>query len=75
VSTAVSGDNASMSRALTETVASGGYVVDTDAVAAAMLTRERIRQVASGVLVPAEPMDLTAICPPEDDSLAFGDAA
>ena len=75
MSTAVGGDNPSMSRALTEAVASGGYVVDTEAVAVAMLSHVRIRQVASGVLVPAEPADRAAVCLPEDDSAAFGDAA
>lgn len=75
MSMAVSGDKPSMSNALTETVASGGYVVDTDAVAAAMLSRERIRLVASGVLVPAEPLDLASSCIAEDDAAAFGDAA
>ena len=74
MSTAGRGDKRSMSRALTEAVASGGYVVDTEAVAAAMLSHVRIRQVASGVLEATEPVDL-AICLPEDDSLAFGDAA
>ena len=64
-----------MSRKLNETVASGGYVVDVDAVAAAMLTHERIRRVASGVLVPAEPCDLASICVPEDQPAAIGDAA
>ena len=71
----MSGDNPHMSKAIPETVASGGYVVDIDAVAAAMLSHERIRRVASGVLVPAEPLDLASICIPEDEPTAFGDAA
>ena len=59
----------------TDNVVPGGYVVDVDAVAAAMLTHERIRRVASGVLVPAEPVDLATICVPEDQPAAIGDAA
>jgi len=64
-----------MSKPTTETVASGGYQVDVEAVAAAMLTHERIRRVASGVLVPAEPGDLASIRVPEDQPAAIGDAA
>ena len=71
----MSGDNSHMSKPITETVASGGYVVDTAAVAAAMLTRERIRRAASGVLVAAEPLDIAPICIPEDEATSFGDAA
>jgi hypothetical protein len=59
----------------TDTVATGGYVVDVDAVATAMLTHERIRRVASGVLVPAEPSELASICIPDDKPAAIGDAA
>ena len=75
MSRAASGDKPSMSNGLTETVASGGYVVDAEAVATAMLSRERIRRVASGMLVPAEPSDLASISIPEDDAAALGDAA
>jgi hypothetical protein len=71
----MSGDNPSMSKALTETVASGGYVVDTAAVAAAMLTRDPIRRAASGVFESAQPVDLASLCIPEDDAAAFGDVA
>ena len=66
---------APMSEPITDTVVSGGYEVDIDAVAAAMLTHERIRRVASGVLVPAEPADLATICIPDDQPAAIGDAA
>jgi predicted kinase len=69
------GDTARMERALNESVSSGGYVVDIDAVASAMLTRECIRRVASAVLVPAEALDLAASRVSEDDSAAIGDAA
>ncbi len=75
MSAVVGGDKPHMSKPLTETVASGGYEVDTAAVAAAMLTRARIRRVASGVLVPPEPLELASIHIPEDDAAAFGDAA
>jgi len=64
-----------MKKRSTDTIAPSGYVVDVDAVAAAMLTHERIRRVASGVLVPAEPADLATICIPEDQPAAIGDAA
>ena len=71
----MSGDNSHMSKALIEMVASGGYVVDTAAVAAAMLTRDRIRRAASGVFEPLEPLDLSSIFIPEDDAATFGGAA
>ncbi len=69
------GDTPGMDRPLSESVSSGGYDVDVDAVASAMLTREPIRRVASGVLVPAEPLDLAASCVPEDGPATVGDAA
>lgn len=58
-----------------QTVASGGYVIDTHAVAAAMLARERIRAVALAVFEAPEPVDVSAVRAPEDDAAAFGDAA
>ena len=69
------GDTARMDRALSESVSSGGYVIDVEAVASAMLTRERIRRVASRVLVSAEALDVAAICILEEDPAAIGDAA
>ena len=71
----MSGDKPGMKQALNETVASGGYEIDPAAVAAAMLTRECIRRVASGVLVAREPADLAPVGIPEDDAAALGDAA
>jgi hypothetical protein len=69
------GDTAAMDQGLRETVKHGGYVIDTQAVAAAMLSRERIRSAALGVLVAPQSLDLRAVCLPDDDSAAVGDAA
>ena len=64
-----------MNEELHQNVTNGGYVIDTKAVAAAMLTHERIRNAALGVLVAPEPLDLGTAGVPEQDPSAFGDAA
>ena len=64
-----------MNEELHENVANGGYVIDTQAVAAAMLTRERIRTAALGVLVAPEPVDRRTGGVLEEDPAAIGDAA
>lgn len=64
-----------MDKGKRQTVTSGGYVIDTHAVAAAMLTRERIRAAALAVFEAPEPVDVSTVRAPEDDAAAFGDAA
>ena len=54
---------------LTARVRRGEYVVDADAVAAAML--RRWRQGGSGVFVPAEALDRPAVLPDEDEPVAL----
>jgi len=69
------GDTSRMDRALNESVPYGGYVIDVEAVASAMLAREPIRRVVSGMLISAEALDGAAICILEKDPAAIGDAA
>lgn len=69
------GDTGSMNEELRENVTTGGYVIDSHAVAAAMLTRERVRSVLLGVLVTPKVVDRAPFSIPQDESAAFGDVA
>jgi hypothetical protein len=60
----------SIDTGLTERVRRGEYVVDPEAVAQAMLRRWRLD---SPVLVPAEPLDGTAVGPRDDEPAPGGD--
>ena len=64
-------DRALEKSGLAARVRRGEYVVDADAVAAAML--RRWRQGGSGVFVPAESLDRPAVLPDEDDPVALDD--
>lgn len=60
---------------LRETVEGGGYTIDPQAVAAAMLARDTIRAAALGMLVAPQAVDWDAIGVHEDEPAALGDAA
>lgn len=60
---------------LRETVEGGGYTIDPQAVAAAMLARDTIRAAALGMLVAPQAVDWDAIGVLEDEPAALGDAA
>ena len=64
-----------MNEELRENVTTGGYEIDSHAVAAAMLTRQRIRLVALGVLVAPQVVDSGPVSVLQDESGALGDVA
>ena len=69
------GDNPNMEEGLRETVEGGGYAIDPQAVAAAMLARDTIRAAALGMLVAPQPVHRRTISVLEDEPAALGDAA
>ena len=69
------GDKPDMEQGLRETVEEGGYTIDPQAVAAAMLARDTIRAATLGMLVAPQAVHRRAIRVPEDEASALGDAA
>lgn len=64
-----------MVQELQERIAHGSYVVDADAVAAAMLARRRVHTTRSGMLIASEAVEGTAFRVPDRDTCTGDDRA